>query len=205
MHRLLLLLLPVVAQAETTPDPDAWYPRLAAGAGIGYRVADLGILKGGGAAASVQLSVKIRPAVFVDAHYDYAKAGMTDEEMRIDEVGVRTHTVGVAVRNPLMSFGAKPRGFGGDMSVSGGLAREWIRWPGGGMQRNALMLGAGSTIIVPSEASHRQVRVGFRLAFARAPDPGKRMPGCDGPCDTPTKTAPYDLSFVMEVSCHVGR
>ena len=67
------------------------------------------------------------------------------------------------------------------------------------------MLGVGSTITIPSEHVHRHVRVGFRMALARAPEPGKRVPGCDGPCDTPTTTQSYDLSFVMEVSCHIGR
>jgi hypothetical protein len=199
-----LLLLSSLAHAEDKP-PDVWYPRLSGGAGIGYRVSDLGMLRGNGASVGAQLGMKVRPSVFVDATYDYARAGLTDEDMQLPEVSVRTHTLGISVRNPLMSFGDKPRGFGGDMFVSGGLAREVIAWDGGTLSRNALLVGIGSTMTIPSEHTHRHVRVGFRMAFARAPEPGKRAPGCDGPCDTPTTTQPYDLSFVMEVSCHIGR
>jgi len=199
-----LLLLTSVANAEEPVPADAWEPRLSAGVGIGYRAGDLAILETTGGTAGGQVEVKVRPALFIDATYDHAR-GTARDEMRARDLGITTHAIGLAVRNPLMSFGDKPRELGGEMFVTAGLAREWVRWDGGGLARNALMVGLGSTLIAPHERVHRQVRVGLRVLFARAPDPGKRPAGCDGPCDTPTKTAPYDVSLVMEVSCHVGR
>jgi len=199
-----LLMMTSVANAEEAVPDDAWEPRLSAGVGLGYRTGDLAILKPAGGTASGQVELKVRPALFIDASYDHAR-GTARDELRARDLGITTHTIGLAVRNPLMSFGAKPRELGGEMFATAGLAREWVRWDGGGLARNALMLGVGSTLIAPHERVHRQLRVGFRMLFARAPDPGKRPAGCDGPCDTPTKTAPYDVSFVMEVSCHVGR
>jgi hypothetical protein len=199
-----LLLISSVAHADK-PSADAWYPRVSAGVGIGYRAGELSVLKASGGSIGAQLEFKVAPALFVDASYDFARATGRDEHMILDDVQLSTHSAGLAIRNLLMSFGDQPRRFGGDMFFTTGVVREAVRWRGGGLERNALMIGAGTTMILPSETSHRHVRFGFRMLFARAPDPAKRAPGCDGPCDTPTTTQPYDYSIVMEVSCHLGR
>ncbi len=197
----LVLLTAPAAHAEKVP-LDAWYPQLTAGVGIGYRAGDLAILSPQGADLALELGIKLRPQLFVDATVDYAPATARNDFL-VDDVAVTTTSAQLALRQALMSFGDVPRHIAGDMFVTGGVAREWIAWDGGGMQRTALVLGGGTTLILPSTIA-RQIRAGFRMQLARAPDPGKRPAGCDGPCDTPTATTPYDMSIVMEVSCHLG-
>jgi hypothetical protein len=203
MRVALLLLVPAIAHAETKPTLDAWYPRVSAGAGIGYRVGDVALLTPTGPDLMLQAELKVRPLLFLDATFDYAP-GTASNDFLAQDVDIESASAQLAVRDILMSFGDRPENFAGDMFVTGGFAREWLGWDGGGTARNLVMLGFGVTALLPHEHVDQHLRFGFRLLFGRAPDPGKRPAGCDGPCDMPTKTEPYDLSMVMEVSCHIG-
>src|SRR5688572_6687924 len=136
MRWLALLLLVETAHAEKI-DPDAWYPRLSAGAALGFRSTDIALATTEAASISLSTEVKLRPALFASATYDFS-SGSTWEG---PEVHITTHTAQVAVRNLLMSFGDKPKALGGDMFVSAGLAREWHQWSDGELARNALVLG----------------------------------------------------------------
>jgi hypothetical protein len=202
---LVLVLVAGAAHAEPKYDDNDFYPRLTAGGGIGFHNGDLADLTANGGNLSLQFGVKVRPAVFVDGLFDFS-SGTATGEMLAKDLRVQTKAVGLAVRNPLMSFGDEPHGLGGDMFATIGVGREWIEWEDGGLARNTLMLGMGVTMNLPSakEVFHH-LRFGFRMLFARAPTPAKRPVACDGPCDTATATEPYDFAMVVEVTCHLGR
>ena len=190
----LLLLLPAAAHAE-----DDWDPHLTVGAGLGYRAGDLAILAPQGLNLSLGFDARVRPALFVGATYDHASGSAEDIE-------ITTTTAGIRVRNTLLAFGSSATSYGGEWFVLGGVGREWSSWSGGSLARNVIELGAGTAVrIARSDGTHRQVRFTLRTAIGRAPEPAKRPEGCDGPCDTPTSTRPYDASLVMEVSCFLGR
>src|SRR5215203_2723318 len=95
-----VLLLSSVANADDKVPEDVWYPRISAGAGIGWRSGDFSILRANAASLTTQLEVKLVPAVFVGAMYEFARGTGRDEDMLVDDALLTTHTVGVAVRNP---------------------------------------------------------------------------------------------------------
>lgn len=191
--------------ARAAPGDEAWEPRVSGGVGLGYRFGELAELALGGASVAAQLELRVRPGLFVGVLGERTTGTARGEGAGARDVALSIHTAGLAVRTALMSFGDKPTTLGGEMFATGGIAREYLGWDGGGMERDALWVGAGTTLVLPHRRVHRHLRVAFRMAFARAPEPAKRPAGCDGPCDTPTSTAPYDTSLVMEVSCHLGR
>jgi len=193
MLLLLLLASPAVA--------DDWYPRVTGGAGIGLRAGDIAVARTNGPSFTVQAEVKATPTLFVGAAFDVARASTFEGP----EVTITTQTAQVGVRTVLLGWGDKPKKLGGDMFASAGIAREWNQWSDGALARNLIVLGAGTALLLPHDETARQVRAGLRLQLSRAPSPGKAAPGCDGPCDTPTTTQPYDLAMLLEVSCHVGR
>jgi hypothetical protein len=193
----LLILAPTIAAG------DDWDPRVIAGAGLGYRAGDLAILAPQGPNLTVGFDVRVRPALFVGASYDHASGTASAEDAEIETT---TNTAGVHVRNTLLAFGSSAKSFGGEWFVLGGVGREWTKWRGGDLARNVVELGVGTAMRIPRGGeTHREIRFGLRAQIGRAPEPAKRPVGCDGPCDTPTSTRPYDASLIMEVSCLLGR
>jgi len=195
------------ARADEPPD-SAWYPRVTAGAGVGFWLGDVAGLVPSGPSAHVEGELRVTPALFVSASYDLASTTAHDEALRAP-LGAVIQQGAVAVRHPVFSFGSDPAALGGDMFVIGGMGREWLRWDGGArLQRSNLSMGMGGTVILPRhDRSSRFVliRYDFRFLVARAPDPGKLPLACDGPCDRLTKTAPYDHTMLLEITGHFGR
>ena len=80
MRWLLLLMLAKTAHAETI-DPDAWYPRLTAGAALGIRATDVALTTTNGPSIAVQTELKLRPALFASAMYEFS-SGSTSRSRR---------------------------------------------------------------------------------------------------------------------------
>ena len=121
----LLLAMTSTAYAEEEVIPaNAWYPRISAGLGIGFRIGDLGPASPQGANLMAQLEVKVRPELFVAGTFDLAPGA------------VAAQTAQLALRRVLYSIGEKPSMLHGDVYGGLGIAREWNRWQGGALARD---------------------------------------------------------------------
>jgi hypothetical protein len=188
---LALLLLPALAHAD---------PRVSMGVGGGGRFGNVDDVHFQGGDLHGELEVRFAGATSAVLVGDLAGASAIDTMVPVRGTA---EVAALTVRDTLMGFG-EPHHLGGDMFFDLGGGRERIGWSNGSaLTRDFVSFGIGGSVVLP-HGTHR-IRYGFRIDLARAPDPGKLPPTCDGPCDQPTKTRPYDASILMEVTWNVGR
>jgi hypothetical protein len=184
-----------------------WYPRIAIGGGIGFMTGDVGALSPTGPDVLVHGELRLTTLSFVRVTLEHAWLTARDDIL-VRPLGAELDAAQLAIRHAIMSFGGRPLRFGGDLSVQGGISRQRIAWDDGDtLYRTQAVLGFGGAIMLYDRAFRPGHVIAYSMRFlvGPAPDPGKLPAGCDGPCDMPTKTAPFDKSFVMELSWYFGR
>ena len=201
-----LVIACLLAATPAHAEPD-YYPRLSGGAGIGWFLGDVGVLHPSGATFELAGEASLTSSISLRATYEHARLFARDDILTSH---LRASLDGVAalVRHPIFGFGDKTIPFGGDMFVLAGVEYERFAFEGGGLlARYEAVVGMGGTVVI-SDANRRpyqMIEYGLRMMFSRAPDPGKLPFGCDGPCDKPTKTAPYDHTIDMDLAWLFGR
>lgn len=120
------------------------------------------------------------------------------------------HRLGANARYSLAAFGGHDVPIRGDIWVEGGLGTELVQWHGGGeLSRRDLSFGVGGQMTVRVGGGKRPNFIGFYYAFrglvARDPFPGKEMPTCAGPCDTPTGPSAWDTGAFFNFGVSFSR
>jgi hypothetical protein len=133
---------------------------------------------------------------------DYTLVDFT-ETTKTDGRDAVIHRAGAAARYSLLSVRERYPTMRADLWLEAGVGREWLRWYDGGQLARTdarLAVGGQGTIRFGHHDRHK-VGVFVALALVVAPAPGGKMlaPGCAGPCDTPTRRAPYDLMYWIDV------
>ncbi len=108
------------------------------------------------------------------------------------------HRGGVNARYSVATIGGRDLPIRGDFWVEGGIGTELVQWNGGGeLSRRDLAFGFGGQMtarIGKKKPSYLGFYYAFRGLVARDPFPGKQMPTCAGPCDTPTGPSSWDTA-----------
>ena len=197
---------PLSASADD-PEP-RWYPDYQLGIGGLMNLGDMAGLAmfGGGFHADAEL--RVTPSLLVSLDYELLAGSGSDEDLEIS-LGMTQQRYGAKIRHPILGFGDEK--LHGDYFVVAGGGRERTSWnEGGTLTRDYVVFGFGTSLTFarPHKGSDQSKwmmgRFGLRALVARAPDPGKVPAGCEGPCDSLTKTAPYDTTLILDLSLHFG-
>jgi len=197
----------VTEKPKPKPPEEQWYPRISAGAGIGYFLGKVGVLHPTGATVELTGELTLTPSLFLRLGYEHAWLTARDEILT-SHVGANLDGTSAIIRHAIFGFGEKDVPISGDMFVLAGVEYERIAFDGAKpLRRYEAVIGFGGAVVIADKRKrpYQLIEYGLRMMFSRAPDPGKLPFGCDGPCDMPTKTAPYDHTMVMEVSWQFGR
>lgn len=200
MPRLALVVAVVALPAIATAAP--YYPKVAAGGGVGLWIGDVGALTPIGPTVQLAADVEVAPTLHLRAIYEHAFLDAAVGETGSSGLGV--DGLGLVLHHPIFAFPASEIRVGGDLHVLAGVERTWLAWEAmPTFTRTEIVLGFGCSLVVHDRATRRipqqQIDIGLRMLFARAPEPGM------SPAVAPATTLPFDRSLIVEVAWRYGR
>jgi hypothetical protein len=210
--RLTLLLVAVAlattaAQASAEDDDTRWYPNFQLGVNGMLNLGDMAGLTVTAGGMHVDAELRVSPSILVSVDYEVLAGSASDTDLDMS-LGLTQQRYGAKIRHPILGFGSEK--LHGDYFVLAGFGRERTSWNEGGvLTRNYVVTGFGTTLTFsrPRDGEDKKWMIGsfgLRAVVSRAPDPGKVPAGCEGPCDSLTKTAPYDTTLMLEIGMRFG-